>query len=410
MRSETVRFPGSQGAPLAARLDVPADHQPLGCALIAHCFTCSKNLNAIASISRALTLQRLAVLRFDFTGLGQSEGEFSATSLSTNVDDLVAAAEFMVGREMRPDILIGHSLGGAAVVRAASRIPDARMVATIGAPFDPWHVSHLFEESRERIERTGEASVNIGGRPFRVRKELLDDLRRGNLEADLRALRRPLLICHSPLDQTVGIENAAEIFHAARHPKSFVSLDRADHLLTDDRDSSYLGALLAAWAARYLPRPEPAASLEEVAATDQVVTRTRAAGFATEILASGHGMIADEPVAAGGSDTGPNPYDFLLAGLGACTGMTLRLFAERKKWPLEEVAVQMRHGKVHALDGQQDDATDARVDTVEREIRLSGPLTAEQRKRLLEIADRCPVHRTLSAGVRIGAARPEPAE
>jgi len=401
MRSEIVHFPGALGAPLSARLDLPADQEPIGCAVLAHCFTCSKNLNAVVRISRALTLQRMAVLRFDFTGLGQSEGEFAETDFSTNVSDLVAAANFMTRRGLRPDLMIGHSLGGSAVIRAAARIPEARMLATIGAPFDPWHVTRLFEASREEIERAGEAQVHIGGRPFRVRKELLDDLQAGNLQEDLRTLRRPLLVCHSPVDQVVGIENAAEIFRAAMHPKSFISLDRADHLLTEERDSSYLGTLLAAWAARHLDAPKPAESIEEVMEEDRVVTRTGMSGFTTEILASGHGLVADEPEAAGGANAGPNPYDLLLAGLGACTGMTLRMYADRKKWPLEEVTVAMRHGKAHALDEEHSDRADARIDRVEREVHLDGPLSEEQRVRLLEIADRCPVHRTLSAGVRI---------
>jgi len=401
MRSQLLSFTSSRGDQLAARLDLPADQEPIGCALFAHCFTCSKDLRAVVNIARALTLERIAVLRFDFTGLGQSEGAFSRTGFSSNIDDLVAAAEFMNDRGLAPELLIGHSLGGAAVIRAASRIPAARMVATIGTPFDPWHTARLFAGSRQEIEETGEAMVDIGGRPFRVRRELLEDLRAGNLEEDLRSLRRPVIVLHSPLDEIVAIDNAAEIFQAARHPKSFVSLDRADHLLTDPADSRYVGAVLAAWASRFLPHPEPAKSVEELIASERVVTRTEGTGFRTEILAGGHGLIADEPLAVGGTETGPTPYDLMMAALGACTGMTLRMYADRKGWPLEEAVVRLKHGKVHAIDEATTGGGDARIDQIERQVELLGPLDDEQRARLAEIADRCPVHRTLDAGVRI---------
>lgn len=399
MKSHPVTFAGAGGDTLSARLDVPADGEPIACAIFAHCFTCSKNLNAVVNVSRALTQERLAVLRFDFTGLGQSEGEFAATGFSSNVEDLVAAAEFVRTQGLAPDLLVGHSLGGAAVIRASHRIEAVRAVATIGAPFDPWHASHLLEGSREEIEASGEATVHIGGRPFRVRKQLLDDLRAGTLEEDLRELRRPLLVFHSPLDQTVGIENAAEIFQAARHPKSFVTLDRADHLLSDERDSRYVGMVLASWASRYLPHPEPARTEAELIADNRVVTRTGPRGFRTEVMVRGHGSVADEPAAVGGEDAGPTPYDLLLSALGACTGMTLRMYADRKGWPLEDVTVRLRHEKIHAVDEAHCEDGEARLDRVEREVVVAGPLDPEQRTRLMEIADRCPVHRTLTAGV-----------
>lgn len=401
MRSHAVTFAGASGEALSARLDVPADGEPIACALFAHCFTCSKNLNAVVNVSRALTQERIAVLRFDFTGLGESGGEFAATGFSSNVADLVAAAAFIREQGLAPDVLVGHSLGGAAVIRAAREIQGVRAVATIGAPFDPWHVSHLLESSREEIEELGEATVQLGGRPFRVRKQLLDDLRAGNLETDLRELRRPLLVFHSPLDQTVGIENAGQIFQAARHPKSFVTLDRADHLLTDERDSRYAGTVLASWASRYLAHPEPPRTPEELIAENRVVTRTGSDGFRTEIMVRGHGSIADEPVAVGGADAGPTPYDLLLSALGACTGMTLRMYADRKRWPLQEVTVRLRHEKIHAIDEAHCDEREARVDRVARDLEITGELTSEQRTRLVEIADRCPVHRTVSAGLHV---------
>ena len=354
-----VSFPGSAGDTLSGRLDLPPDGKPIGCALFAHCFTCSKDLHAARNISRALTQQRIAVLRFDLAGLGRSEGEFADTDFSSNIEDLVAAAGFMEREWEAPAILIGHSLGGAAIICAAERIPSARGVVTIGAPFDPRH------------------------------------------EEALRDLSRALLIFHSPVDQTVGIENAAGIYTAARHPKSFVSLDQADHLLTDERDSCYVGRMIAAWAERYLPAPPPP-TLAELREGFRVVTRTGSEGFRTEIMADHHGLVADEPVAIGGADTGPTPYDLLMAGLGACTGMTLQMYARRKKWPLESATVHLRHNRMHAEDCEScEEQDDARMDRIQRVIEVSGALDEEQRARLLEIADRCPVHRTLEVGVRI---------
>jgi uncharacterized OsmC-like protein/pimeloyl-ACP methyl ester carboxylesterase len=399
MHTKELRFRGATGEWLSARLELPPDQQPIACALFAHCFTCSKNLNAAVHISRALTQERCAVLRFDFTGLGESEGEFAQTTFSSNVADLVAAARFMEREGLSPEILIGHSLGGAAVIRAVGQIPSARGVVTIGAPFDPWHVSRLFQESHAAIEAAGEATVNIGGRPFRVGKQLLDDLRSASLENDLRELGRALLVLHSPLDQVVGIDHAAEIFRAARHPKSFVSLDRADHLLSDERDSRYVAAVVAGWASRYLPVSEPRVN-EDPPRGDRVVAVTGRTPYRTEVLAGGHMLVADEPLRLGGQDAGPTPYDFLMTALGACTGITLRMYADRKDWPLEEVTVHLRHRKLSASDPAPDSG-EVRVDHIEEVLELSGPLDAQQRARLLEIAARCPVYRTLRAGVQI---------
>lgn len=409
-RSQPVSFRGSGANMLSARLDLPADGEPIACAILAHCFTCSKNLNAVVQISRALTLKGVAVLRFDFTGLGESEGEFAATNFSSNVGDLIAAGTFVEEMGYSPEILIGHSLGGAAVIRAARKVQGARAVVTIGAPFDPLHVSKLLASSQEEIDETGEAEVNIGGRPFRIRKQLLDDLRSGTLEEDLRILERPLLVLHSPQDQTVGIDNAAQIYQAARHPKSFVSLDEADHLLSNERDAHYVAELVASWSSRYLPVRTPPETPAELVAGNRVAVHTGSSGFATEIRVRQHGLRADEPVAVGGGDTGPTPYDLLLAALGACTGMTLRMYADRKKWPLEEVQVNLTHDKIHAVDESHPGESDARVDRIRRELELSGPLSGTQRERLLEIADRCPVHRTLTAGLHIESELAVPSE
>lgn len=397
-----VSFPGSSGDTLSGRLDLPADGEAVACAIFAHCFTCSKNLNVAVNIARALTQRGIATLRFDFTGLGTSEGEFADSSFSSNVGDLIAAAAFLEGELQAPSILIGHSLGGSATLCAAKHIPSAKAVVTIGSPFDPWHAAGLLGGSHAEIEAAGEATVQIGERPFRIRKQLLEDLREQRLDDSLRDLDAALLVMHSPLDQTVGIENAARIYTAAKHPKSFVSLGDADHLLSDERDACYAGDVIATWASRYLPeRPVP--TVEELRTTERVVTRTGDSGFLTEIMADHHGLVADEPLAVGGTDLGPTPYDLLLAGLGACTGMTLRMYADRKKWPLDEVRVHLRHDRIHAQDEEacEDDA-DARVDRIRRIVEICGDdLDDEQRARLLEIADKCPVHRTLEAGVRI---------
>ncbi|HYJ80618.1 MAG TPA: alpha/beta fold hydrolase [Longimicrobiaceae bacterium] len=400
MHTLPLEFPGADGHRLSARLDLPPDGETRGCAIFAHCFTCSKNLNAVVNISRALTREGLSVLRFDFTGLGESEGEFAETNFSSNVADLVAAAAFMAGRGTPAHLLVGHSLGGAAVLVAAPQIASLRAVATLCAPADVRHVARLLGESAREVEAAGEAVVELGGRPFRVRRQLLEDLGEARVDGALRALTLPLLVMHSPADQVVELDHATRIFRAARGSRSFVSLDGADHLLSDRRDAQYAGRVIAAWASRYLPVP-PDPTVKELAEEGRVVTVTRGGAFRTEIATGRHCLVADEPVAVGGADAGPSPYDLLLAALGACTGMTLRMYADRKQWPLEETTVRLRHGKVHALDEEHPGEPGALVDRVERELELDGPLDAEQRARLLEIAERCPVHRTLTASVRV---------
>jgi putative redox protein len=396
-----VRFPGSLGATLAARLDLPPV-KPAAFALFAHCFTCSKDTLAASRISAALTGRGVAVLRFDFTGLGGSEGDFANTNFSSNVADLVAAASWLREQHEPPRLLIGHSLGGAAVLAAAREIPEAAAVATIGAPFEPAHVKHLLAPALSEIETAGEATVELAGRKFRIQKQFLDDIGRRNSREAIGNLRKALLIFHSPRDTTVSIDNAAQIFMAAKHPKSFVSLDDADHLLTRREDASYVAAVLAAWASRYIGAPvmeaQPIRADEPGIVT---VAETRAGKFTQAITVGKHRLFADEPVSAGGTDIGPSPYDLLLAGLGACTSMTLRMYADLKQLPLNKVTVRLRHEKLHAQDCAECDTKEGKIDRIEREIELEGKLDDAQRTRLLEIANKCPVHRTLHSEVWI---------
>jgi putative redox protein len=371
IRSEKLTFTGADGAELAARLDVP-DGAPRAYALFAHCFTCTKDIFAAARIAAGLAEQGIAVLRFDFTGLGHSEGEFANTNFSSNVADLVRAADYLRETRAAPKVLIGHSLGGAAVLAAAPRVPEAVAVATIGAPAEPTHVRHLFQAARPEIEARGEAEVLLAGRPFRIRKQFLEDIEKHKLATALAELRKALVVFHAPRDATVGIENAGEIFKAAKHPKSFVSLDDADHLLSRKEDAVYVATVLAAWATRYLGRAaEPAKPAKPAApsAGAVVVQETGEGRFTQHIAAGKHALRADEPEDFGGSDSGPGPYDLLLAGLGACTSMTLRMYAARKQWPLDRVTVALRHEKIHAEDCADCETKEGRIDRIERSLR-----------------------------------------
>ncbi|CAN5885425.1 bifunctional alpha/beta hydrolase/OsmC family protein [soil metagenome] len=398
--TKQVSFEGAQGDRLAGRLELPADGAPIAYALFAHCFTCGKNIRAAGNISRAMVQAGIGVLRFDFTGLGESEGDFADTHFSSNVADLVAAARFLKEKYEAPKILVGHSLGGAAVLMAAHELESVDAVATIGAPCRPDHVRHLLATAEDEIRERGEAEVVLAGRPFTIRKEFLDDLEEHHMQEVIAGLGRALLVMHAPMDQIVGIENAAEIFQHARHPKSFISLDTADHLLMREEDSRYAGAVVAAWAARYVGQPQ---KVQKAGPPDdnRIVAETGAGGFRTDILANGHALVADEPIAVGGENLGPSPYDLLVAALGACTSMTLQMYAKRKGWPLETARTRLLHTKVHARDCATCEETEGKIDHIVRELELVGDLDDEQRARLAEIADRCPVHRTLESHTHI---------
>jgi uncharacterized OsmC-like protein/fermentation-respiration switch protein FrsA (DUF1100 family) len=399
--TERFQFTGEGGHQLAASLDLP-EREPIAYALFAHCFTCGKDVLAARRIASALAAKGIAVLRFDFTGLGSSEGDFANSTFSSNVADLVRAANHLRETQKAPAILIGHSLGGAAILAAAAQIPEARAVVTIAAPSDPAHVTGLFRDRIEDIRRDGKVEVSLAGRPFHITRDFLDDIAEHGLMAHVTNLHKALLIMHSPTDDTVGIDNATRIFVAAKHPKSFVSLADADHLLSGKRDAAYAADVIAAWATRYLDPAiaEPAADLGEAPRT-VVVRETRNSKFQQTVSIGPHRMLADEPVAAGGEDSGPGPYDFVLAGLGACTSMTMRLYADRKSLPLERTTVTLKHSKIHAQDCAECETREGMLDQIDLVIGMEGDLDAEQRKRLLEIADKCPVHRTLTSEIHI---------
>ncbi|MGC1503541.1 MAG: bifunctional alpha/beta hydrolase/OsmC family protein [Sulfitobacter sp.] len=398
MSPQRITFAGHDGNLLAARLDLP-NGPHLATALFAHCFTCGKDIPAARRIAARLAGMGIAVLRFDFTGLGHSEGEFANTSFTSNVDDLIAGCAYLEGRGMSPSLMIGHSLGGAAVLKAATQLEQIKAVATIGAPFEPSHVTRNFAAALPEISTKGSAEVSLGGRPFKIGKGFVEDVAQETLAPSIATLNAALLVLHAPLDAIVSIDNAGQIFGAAKHPKSFVTLDDADHLVSRAADAEYAADVIATWATRYLklahPAPPPGAPEGIVR-----VSEADANGFLQDINAGpGHHIVADEPLAYGGTNRGMSPYGFLSAGLGACTSMTIRMYARRKGWPLTHVSVDVSHDKVHAQDAET--GSGDKIDTWHRRIKLTGPLDTAQRQRLLEIADKCPVHRTLEKSSKV---------
>ena len=400
MGLQKVIFQNKSGQNLVGRLELPADQHPHNYVVFAHCFTCTKNLLAVKNISKALISNGFAVLRFDFTGLGESEGDFADTNFSGNVEDLVAAADYLKDNYKAPTMFIGHSLGGAAVIFAGAEVPSIKAIATIGAPSNPVHVKHLFKSNLEEIQHQGEATVNLGGRDFKIKQQFVEDLEQRSLPETAKALRKPLLIMHSPQDDTVEIKNAEEIYVAAHHPKSFVSLDGADHLLSNKQDSLYAGQVISGWAKRYL---EISGETKGVLSTKHQVVASLDTedGFTTAMKVGNHYLTADEPEDFGGNDFGPSPYELVSAGLSACTAMTIQMYAKRKSWPLENVEVHTSYDKVHATDCENCETSDAKIDTFFREIKLVGNLDEKQKNRIMQIADKCPVHKTLHSSVQV---------
>jgi len=399
MKTERLEFIGHDGSTLAARLDLPVG-KPAAFALFAHCFTCSKDIPAARRIAQRLASLGIAVLRFDFTGLGHSGGEFANTGFSSNVEDLLQAVNFLREHYEAPQLLIGHSLGGAAILTAAKGIPEAKAVVTIGAPAEPDHVLHNFSHHVSDICSEGQAEVSLGGRAFTIKRSFVDDISGTSLEESVGHLKKALLVMHAPLDETVGLENAARLFQMAKHPKSFVTLDNADHLLSRPEDAEYAAELISAWVQRYID----VALLPKLMNAPEGVTRVSEAdpsSFTQDISVEGHHLIADEPESYGGNYLGPSPYQLVAAGLGACTSMTIRMYARQKKIPLDHVQVDVSHSKIHAQDCSSCEQEKGKVDQFVRQITLTGDLLDEQRQRLLEIADRCPVHRTLEGEIQI---------
>lgn len=397
MNYSKVSFKNAEGLDLSGYLELPLNSHPHSYVLFAHCFTCNKNYFAVKNIARALSAQGYGVLRFDFSGLGESDGEFADTTFSGNVEDLISAAKYLEAEYKAPEMLIGHSLGGAAVIFAAAQLPSVKSIVTIGAPSSPVHVKHLLKSNMQEIEEKGVAEVNVGGRNFTIKKNFLDDINTYDLATFAKDLKKAFLIMHSPQDPVVAISNAEALYKQVKHPKSFVSLDGADHLLTNDKDSEYAGKVIASWASRYLEIPEE----KELSTNYQVVANLGEEGYTTQIRSGKHYFTADEPKSFGGEDFGPSPYEFLSAGLAACTSMTIQMYARRKKWPLKNVETHVNHKKTHAEDCENCERNTAKIDVFEREIVLQGNLDEPQQQKILEIADKCPVHRTLSSKIQI---------
>lgn len=398
MKSTRLKIENRKGLILNANLELPANQKPNYYAIFAHCFTCSSSLGAVRNISRALTNDGFGVLRFDFTGLGRSEGQFADSHFSANVEDLIDVHNYMSNNFSAPGLLVGHSLGGAAVLVAASQIKTVKAVATVGAPANVSHVKHLFSHGIEAVKEKGEVEINIGGRPFKINQDFIEAFDNTDLPSIVKQLRKPLLIMHSPFDKIVGVENAQELYHNAHHPKSFVSLDDADHLLTEEKDSKYVGDIIGTWAKRYFPKVENIMLETE---GEQLVGHLNILedNFTTSIQTKNHTLIADEPASIGGSDFGPSPYEYLNAGLAACTVMTLKMYAERKKWDLQEVFVYISHSRVHSNDLNVSVDKSKYLDHISKKLKFVGNLDIQQKERLKEIASRCPVHKTIASQV-----------
>ncbi len=397
MKAQSIKFTNKEGVELAGKLELPLDKKPQNFAIFAHCFTCSKDLKAVRNITLALSQKGFGVLRFDFTGLGQSDGAFENTNFTSNVNDIKAAADYLSENYKAPSLLVGHSLGGTAVLMAGSQMDSVKAIATIGAPCEPDHVLNMLREDIDEIEKNGEATVTLAGREFKIKSQFIKDLREQGLSKMLGDMRKSTLIMHSPQDDTVEVSNARNIYEHLHHPKSFVSLDGADHLLSNNSDSLYAGDLIACWVKRYIDR-EPE---NELKTDEQVVARLNEGPFLTEVLAGPHHLLADEPTTVGGSNLGPSPYEFLSSGLGACTAMTIKMYADRKQWPLDEVLVHLNYDNKYLEDCDKCETEERKIGKFQRIIEVKGNLDEGQRKRILQIANKCPVHKTLEHGVTI---------
>lgn len=391
-------FPNQNGETLSGRLELPKT-EPRAYALFAHCFTCSKDIVAANVISKALTKNNIAVLRFDFTGLGNSQGDFANTNFSSNVEDLISACEELSKRFKSPEIIIGHSLGGAAVLKAATQLDDVKAVVTIGAPSSVEHVAHLFQQDLITINKEGQANVKLAGRDFTIKKQFIDDIKEVDVLNGVKAFKKALLVFHSPVDDTVSIDHAANIFKAAKHPKSFVTLDNADHLLMKKEDASYVADVLGSWVDRYILKHEN--KIVKVPKGSVLVRSRTGSKFTQDIFTNDHHLVADEPASVKGENLGMNPYELLLAGLGACTSMTVKMYAERKGIQFDDVSVTLSHSKIHAKDCEDCESTSGKVDVIHKNIEIKGNFTSEQEKRLYEIAEMCPVNKTLQSEIKI---------
>lgn len=398
-----IKFTNRQGLELAGNLDLPVSGPPRAFALFAHCFSCTRRIRAAFYISRAMAAQGIAVLRFDFTGLGESDGNFADSNFSANIDDLLSAADWLTENYRAPELLVGHSLGGTAVLAAAMQLESCRAVVTINAPAEAKHVLHHMQDELAMIERDGSARVNLGGRPFRITREFIEDIRSQEILPQLALMKPSLLVMHTPVDNIVSIDNAQAIFIAAKHPKSFISLNQADHLLSNSRDAQYAGQVIVSWANLYLDKADFANvsdnSAEEIEGA--IVKGRLVDGFTCRVRAGRHHWIADEPEAMKGLDLGPDPYAHLCAALAGCTVMTLNLYARHKALPVTEVEAHVRHHRIHAKDCEDCDSTEGMIDQLDRTIRIMGDLDDKQRQRMLEIANRCPVHQTLMGKMRV---------
>lgn len=400
MGNQKLEITSSRGHKLYATLELPTNQRPHAYAIFAHCFTCSSTLIAAKNISRSLTNHGFGVVRFDFTGLGRSGGQFSDSHFSGNVQDLIDVHAYLKEHYMAPKLLVGHSLGGAAVIDAASQLDDVEAVATVGAPSSVEHTKKHFSHRIDEIPEKGEIEVDIGGRPFKINKEFVEGFESTDLLKVVHDLRKPILIMHAPFDKTVGIQSAQDLFLNAFHPKSFVSLDGADHLLTDKHDSIYVGDVIGSWVKRYFPIDNQTALDTK---NEQLVGHLNLIedNFTTSIQTASHHLTADEPTDVGGDDFGPSPYDLLSASLAACTAMTLKLYAQRKEWNLEEVYVYISHSKRHINDLGEENEKGRYLDHISKKLEMIGGLTEEQKEKLKEIASKCPVHKTLKSEVLI---------